>query len=368
MLILFNASDEFNYEDHISYKTFLFDINDGQLIICEPIDDFDINSIEPWKINVFNIRLLTFEEASNIILNETRNLLIQEESGGYTLQRPLFDEDVDYKDKLTQPYEGWVWDKDLLHWKAPKPRPDCDLTFRVKWNNQWQDWEMRYGRDDLPRERKSYQLWYSQEVDGSSMFHNACSTVDYMIKPFENITHNTKNIENLIKSYNDQIASTSEIVRPYMSIGGHLVVIDLSPFALITYSECHEDAVDMFNELYSMHPQFLSRTPWELFRLIIEWAYSHSDLGNNELAAVTCHRVLQAVQMPKSIRDSLIAMPAQQVGKYLENNLNALSEDTEGPEAPEGFDKWINTVYYHYPHLKKGQEPHIDSLPNEYPT
>lgn len=367
MILLFKKSDEFNYEDNIQYNRILFYINDGELIVAEPIDTFDFDSIEEWKKALFDIKYINFEQAHELIFNTTRHLLIMEESGEFTLISPQFDETLDHNDILAQPYDSWVWNKNTVRWDPPTPRPDVKVPMRVAWNREWKDWEISYGRKDISRIQKSYQIWYSEELNGSSIFHNACSTRDYMIKPFENITHGTKNIENLIKSYNEQIESNTDNPRPYMSINGHIVVVDLSPVALITYSECHDDATSMFNQLYSMHPQFLSRTPHELFRLIIEWAYSHTDLGNNELAAVTCHKILQAVQMPKDIRDELLNMPAQQVGGYLEGQIDALIESESYPDSSVNFKKWVNKIYYHYPHLEKGQEPHIDQLPASYP-
>ena len=280
---------------------------------------------------------------------------------------PPFDELTGHVDKYTQPYNSWVWDKDAGHWKPPVQKPNLDLSMRLKWDESWTDWKVSFGSQNIDRKKRAFQLWLSAEADGSSMFLNACSTRDYMIKPFENITHGTRDIENLIKKYNDLVAENSDYVRPYMSIRSHIVVIDLSPIAIITYSECHDDAVDMFNELYSMHPQFFARTSQELFRLIIEWAYSHTHLNNQELTAVSCFNILKAVQMPKTIRDGLIAMQPQQVGKFLEGSDLALVEEDEDPESPAGFDRWINKLYQHYCHLKPGQESHIDILPDSYP-
>lgn len=368
MILLFSKHSEFNYEDNIPYKRILFYINDGEVIVCDPIDDFDMLNIENWKIGVFNIQYLNFESAHDFIFNTTRHMLIMEESGNLTLLNPDFDEVLDHTNILDQPYNTWIWSKTNGRWEPPTERPVVETPLRVFWNKEWGDWEISYGRKDLPRLMKSYQIWFSEEMNGSSIFHDACSTRDYMIKPFENITHGTRDIENLIKTYNKQIEDVTDSPRPYMSINGHVVVIDLSPIAIITYSECHENATSMFNQLYSMHPQFLSRTPHELFRLIIEWAYSHTDLGNNELAATTCHKILQAVQMPKSIRDELLSLPPQQVGGYLEGQVDALIENETYPEASTDFNKWINKIYYHYPHLKKGQEPHIDQLPATYPV
>lgn len=374
--IILQNKEEFNYENYISNTEFVTDIPhvDCDLIVLRPTDDFDITIIEPWAVEYFEIRSANVLDIKEVVEAQT-DLVIDYASDIpiddieiFSIVFPAFNELTDHTDKFSQPYNSWIWDKDANHWKPPLEKPNLDPVMDVRWFDEWMNWRISFGRSSATRKEKAFQLWLAAEADGSSMFMDACSTRDYMIKPFENTTHNTRNIETLIKNYNDSIAQNSESVRPYMSIQGHLVVIDLSPIALITYSECHNDAINMFEELYSMHPQFFARTPQELFRLIIEWAYSHTDLQNNELTATTCHNILKAVQMPKNIRDGLIAMASQQVGKFLEGNLNALVEDAEDPEPPVGFNQWVNTLYYHYPHLETGQEPHIDTLPEAYPV
>lgn len=373
--IVLEKNNEFDYQDYLINAELIIDIdrNDYHITILRPINDFDINKIESWIVELFIIRLLNILELKNLVESNC-DLSVQypddieiDSIEDFNIVYPPFNELTDFTDKLWQPYNGWIWDKTSSHWKPPIEKPSLSLSMSSKWNNDWLNWEISFGQTNIPRQRRAFQLWLSSEVDGSSMFLDACSTKDYMIKPFENLTHGTRSIENLIKEYNDKIAAEAEIARPYMSILGHIVVVDLSPIALITYSECHTDAVEMFNKLYSMHPQFFARTSHELFRLVIEWAYAHTELGNNELTAITCHDILKAVQMPKDIRDGLISMKPQQVGKFLERSSSALIEDDEDPEVPTGFNKWVNTLYYHYPHLELGQEVHINTLPSSYP-
>ena len=374
--IILQNKEEFNYENYISNTEFVTDIPhvDCDLIVLRPTDDFDITTIEPWAVEYFEIRMANVFDIKTIVESQT-DLTIDYASDVpvddieiFSIVFPVFNELIDFTNKFEQPYNSWVWNKEKNHWEPPLTKPNLNVVMKSKWSEEWGSWKISFGRSDIGRQQRAFQLWLSADTDGSSMFVNACSTREHMIKPFENITHNTRNIENLIKNYNDLISAKSDYVRPYISILSHIVVLDLSPIAIITYSECHNDAIDMFKELYSMHPQFFARTSQELFRLIIEWAYSHTDLQNNELTATTCHDVLRAVQMPKSIRDGLIAMLPQQVGKFLEGSPTALIEDEEDPEAPAGFDQWVNTLYYHYHHLETGQEPHIDTLPESYPV
>ena len=373
--IILEDKEEFNFRDYIINTEFVTDVPDDgcNLIVLRPTDEFDISLIDNWAVDYFNVRYANVEDIKTIVELDT-NLTVDypsdipvDEIEVFSILLPVFNELTDYTDKFVQPFSTWTWDKNLGHWKPPIDKPNLDISIRSQWFEDWLNWKISFGSVGITRNRRAYQLWLAAEVDGSSMFLDACSTRNYMIKPFENITHGTREFEKMVKQYNDLVAENSDIPGRYMSIMNHIIVIDLSPIGIVTYSECHNDAIELFNKAYSLHPQAVSRTPQELFRLIIEWAYSHTDMGNEELTAVTCDNILKAVQMPKEIRDGLIAMQPQQVGKFLEGAADALFEDDEDPESPAGFDRWVNTLYYHYPHLEAGQETHIDTLPASYP-
>ena len=110
----------------------------------------------------------------------------------------------------------------------------------------------------------------------------------------------------------------------------------------------------MIMSVYQMHPQHLSRTIHELFRLIIEWAYSYTEFQNTEPMAELCHNILQILQMPKSVRDDLIAIRPQPVARYLLADTDALQEYDSDAEMPESFKLWISEVYYDYRERNKG--------------
>jgi hypothetical protein len=134
----------------------------------------------------------------------------------------------------------------------------------------------------------------------------------------------------------------------------HVVALDLAPVAFIVYAECAEEGKNAFNTIYSMHPQSATRTIHELFRLIIEWAYSYIEFQNTEPMAELCHNILQILQMPKSVRDDLIAIRPQPVARYLLADTDALQEYDSDAEMPESFKLWISDAYYDYRERNKG--------------
>ena len=134
----------------------------------------------------------------------------------------------------------------------------------------------------------------------------------------------------------------------------HFVVIDLAPVALITYSEMPQESIETNNALYSIHPQTLSRSIHELFRLIIEWAYSYTEFNNEEQMAKICHEILQIVQMPLDVRNELMGIRPQQVGKFIQGSTDALQDYNTDTEMPESFKLWISEAYYDYRQRNKG--------------
>ena len=80
--------------------------------------------------------------------------------------------------------------------------------------------------------------------------------------------------------------------------------------------------------------------------MIIEWAYSYTEFENTEPMAKICHEILQIVQMPKDVRDELIGIRPQQVGKFIQGSTDALQDYNTNIEMPESFKLWVSDVYY----------------------
>jgi hypothetical protein len=73
----------------------------------------------------------------------------------------------------------------------------------------------------------------------------------------------------------------------------------------------------------------MTRTLQEMFRLLVEWDYAHTELDNHESFAVTAHNFLKAVGISDSLRTWLIeSVPPERVGRYLEGHPNARARTT----------------------------------------
>jgi len=150
------------------------------------------------------------------------------------------------------------------------------------------------------------------------------------------------------------------------------MAVDMAPIAFITYSELDETYVDVVGtqRIWQTHPQCMAHTAHELFRMIIEWAWSHTELGNSEPMAVTCHSVLRALQMPLNVRNDLLnIVPPQPVAKYVMGDSTALVKAAVSPECPESFRYWLMDVYRLFYKRFEGEQLHVayDDLPDSYP-
>jgi hypothetical protein len=150
------------------------------------------------------------------------------------------------------------------------------------------------------------------------------------------------------------------------------MVVDLAPIAFIVYSELDSIYVDTVGTQkgWEMHPQCRAHTIHELFRLIIEWAWAYTELGNDEPMAAVCHDILRSLQMPLNVRNDLLeTVPAQPVAKYIMNDSTALVKDLEEPECPESFKYWIMSVYRQFSRRIENAPTYVTyaDLPDSYP-
>jgi len=357
--------------DILSNTKFNLLTDDCTLYISFLQDNYDTSYLTEFIINLYDINIFNSSELKQYIESYTHySLDIVLGSDGKEsiaiIDPPPFNDLTDHKNINIQPFNGWVWNNEDQHWSPPIPKPNLNHNFFIGWNNEDMCWNISFERDITPQKNRAYQLWLAASPDGSSAFMDACSTRQYMIKSAENITHSTRFIENLITEYGKKCVEENENPRKYAAINLHEVVIDLSPIAIITYSECNQNATELFEKLYATHPQFFSRTIHELFRLIIEWAYSYTEFNNNEPMAETCDKVLRVLQMPKHVRDSLMQIRPQQVGKFILNQEDALIEYEDSIECPEAFSKWINKIYYLFTHVQENENVHVDYIPDSY--
>jgi len=107
------------------------------------------------------------------------------------------------------------------------------------------------------------------------------------------------------------------------------------------------------NEDYSMqHSECNARTFQELFRGILEWAWVHENMGNNEPIAVSASDFINEINIPEDILDWLwSSIPDQKVAKYLRGFTDArMRASIENiPDMTDEFNQWMEELILHRP-------------------
>lgn len=214
------------------------------------------------------------------------------------------------------------------------------------------------------RKLRTFHIWNALDASGSALYPNACSTTNYVIQSMEEVTHGTDSISSFVVELSD-----TEDIAQYNKIAKHFVVLDLSPIALITYQEFKNIDVELFSEAMKIHPQAAARNIDELFRLIIEWAWSYAELNSREPMAQMCHDILRAVQMPHDVRQEILALRPQPVARFIIGDNNALNEYSDSEPMPQLFKRWISRLYQQYRSRNVDSSLHLDinDLPSSYP-
>lgn len=219
------------------------------------------------------------------------------------------------------------------------------------------------------RNTKSYRFCPAVYKDPENEFQFlACTTRDFMYPTFEEVTHGFNRTQTIAGA---RIEGQKIIVPAVHSLRKE---IDLTPLGLVLKVTWEILNIEVASEALNSHPQTAARTPHELFRLIIEWALAHTEFGNNEAAAVTCHKVLLALQMPLDVRNELLQqVEPQAVERYLrgEYPFRATSFDiTSDPPTPPLFESWYKEMKAKYRELNAGDALTVnpESLPSSYPV
>lgn len=354
---------------------FLLDAYDGQVSIAMVDDDFDFSRITLEQTNLFNIRIHSIDELREFVNTNSdyRSTISSSSPDTFSISSPPpFNPLTDYKDESNKPFDGWLWNAEDLHWTTPVPEPKLPKMLSLLWNQERLDWDIEI--DDMPeRKLNGFQLWKSTLRTNSGTYSNACSANDYTLKSFEQLTHGTVNFDTEITTFRGVTGSQEQGRGQFSFIARHCMVVDAAPVAFITYSELDSIYVDTVGtqKLGETHPQCLAHTIHELFRMIIEWAWAHTELGNDEPIAVTCHDLLRALQMPLNVRNDLLeTVPPQPVAKYVMNDSTALVRDLESPECPESFKYWLMSVYRQFSRRPQGAPTYVtyEDLPDSYPA
>jgi hypothetical protein len=284
---------------------------------------------------------------------------------------------IDKKFRVNFAQEGMLYlpDKDAFVEKKPSPYYELgdDFTW-VRPDNVNEYTGLPFTHEELAylsyyiRNTKSYRFCPAVYKDPENEFqYLACTTKDFMYPTFEEVMY----------GYNRTIIATGARVE-----GQTIIVpavhslrkeIDLTPLGLILKVTWEILNIEVASDALNSHPQTAARTPHELFRLIIEWALAHTEFGNNEPAAVTCHKVLQELQMPIEVREELLEqVEPQAVERYLKGEYpfkGTSFEVLEDPPMPPLFEAWYQETRLKYRELNVGDAltVNLDSLPESYP-
>lgn len=150
----------------------------------------------------------------------------------------------------------------------------------------------------------------------------------------------------------NEICNCGRTDQPDESMGHHELVlanisfvsavIEALPHGYILYFELHDPALDEIC-LTERHSD-CARTLQELFRLMLEWKFAHEHCGNNELVAISCAGMVDALEIPEDIQDWLIAtVPPEKVGKFIAGDPLAQQRNdiADIPDLSDEFDQWL---------------------------
>lgn len=151
-------------------------------------------------------------------------------------------------------------------------------------------------------------------------------------------------------NYETEVCSCGSTSKPYGTTNDHYTCLThckifrvpiQSEKGFIVYLEYSEPE----NEEHSMqHSECNARTLQELFRGILEWAWVHENMGNNEQIAITAHEFIAEMNIPDEILEWLwSAVPDQKVARYLRGLTNARMRPPveDIPDMSDEFNEWV---------------------------
>lgn len=353
---------------------FLLDSYNGQVSIARVDDDFDFSRISQENLDLFDIRIHSIDELREFVNTNSdyRSTISSNNPDIFHISSPPpFNPLTDYNDENSKPFDGWVWDAEKLHWTTPVPEPRLPKMISHSWNQERLDWDIEI--EYMPeRKYNEFGLWKSVPKTSVGTYANACSANDYTLKSMEQVTHGTSSVDTIVTSFKGVTGAAEAGRGMFTTVARHVMIADIAPIALITYSEIDKIYVDTvgLKRLTEIHPQCSAHTVHELFRMIIEWAWAYTELSNDEPMAAVSHDVLRALQMPLNVRNDLLEMvPPQAVAKYIMGDSTALVRDLESPECPESFKYWIMDVYRRFSRRLEDAPTYVTyaDLPDSYP-
>lgn len=178
-------------------------------------------------------------------------------------------------------------------------------------------------------------------VDNTNeFFQNACNTdTSFMFPMFSELEQGRNITEEAVGATvenNMLLLPGIELLR---------TVVDAIPIGIIEEVKFSPLFLDT---MFHYHPQSAGRTPHELFRLILEWDFAHTELGNTEMVSKYCHDLINKLQMPEGVKTDLLnIVPPQAVELYIRglDPFRATSFDIiQDPPFPDSFRVWYQSI------------------------
>lgn len=273
------------------------------------------------------------------------------------LYQPHLVSDIPFFDYGIKPHQDLIWDDEKQSWIPPIDQFDSE-NFQLKWNNAHKRWLISF-KENESKKNRTYHLWPLVNKNNDSLYAEACSTNDYMIEPIDRITHGNSELESILLS-SKSIDSSEDGQVIYPKIKKHVPIVDVLPFARITYQEWDDEDIFSFEQAIKVHPQCAARTIHELFRLILEWSWSYSELANSEPMAKISYDVLNTLQIPQNVVDELLSQRPQAVARFITGDTDALVEYEFDVDQLPDFSLWISYIYTKYMPVIRKQNQHLD--------
>jgi len=148
------------------------------------------------------------------------------------------------------------------------------------------------------------------------------------------------------------VCSCGKTEPPYGPTGNHHIafgqlaaifpVIEALPYGHIMYFELLDPAKEVL-AITEPHSD-CARTLQEVFRLLLEWDYAYTELGNTERIAEVSHGIVQVLNIPESIKTWLLTeVPMEKVGRYLSGMEDAQNraDISAIPPLSDEFSEWL---------------------------
>lgn len=153
-------------------------------------------------------------------------------------------------------------------------------------------------------------------------------------------------------SWQGDQCSCGRLDEPYPLTGNHYIafgqlaaifpIIEALPYGHIMYFELTDPA----NEIRAIEEPHsdCARTLQEVFRLLLEWDFAYTNLGNRERIAEVSHGIVEVLEIPQSIVDWILTeVPGDKVSRYLAGDPNAQQRANiaDIPPLSDEFSEWL---------------------------